>query len=184
MVIGSQGIWRQFVQPAKLGDLVAQHLEHETRVKLRIVDVPGLEPAVVVVFDQMVIRVSRECQRIEPKRIDRRFSQSGKSGRSRGKVRQIVKENIVPNDVIETSAIVIEFPQAGFDVALCDKAWFLDITRHSGKCENPCLFGIDLEIDGNASSENVRLSYVRGGVHFVARWVSCQASEVHIFGDY
>ena len=51
--------------------LVRECLQGEPRVQFRIVQAPALELSVLIVLDQMVIRVAREGQRVEPERVHR-----------------------------------------------------------------------------------------------------------------
>ena len=63
--------------------LVPEHPQGELRVKFRVVAAVALELPVLVVLDEMVIRVARERQRIEPQRVHRRHLQQPQS-RARG----------------------------------------------------------------------------------------------------
>ena len=55
--------------------LVPEHPQGELRVKFRVVAAIALELPVLVVLDEMVIRVARERQRVEPQSVHRRHLQ-------------------------------------------------------------------------------------------------------------
>ena len=53
-------------EPGQRLDLVPQDADHEPRVELRIVDVARLKAPVLMVFDEVVVRVLRKRERVEP----------------------------------------------------------------------------------------------------------------------
>ena len=71
-VPGCQQVWGRFEQ---FFLLVRECLQGEPRVQFRIVQAPALELSVLIVLDQMVIRVAREGERVEPQRVYGRQSQ-------------------------------------------------------------------------------------------------------------
>jgi hypothetical protein len=48
------------VQPGKCCKLIFQQFENELCVELRMIDVSGLKPAIMIVLHKVVVRVARE----------------------------------------------------------------------------------------------------------------------------
>ena len=104
MVVGGQRVWIFTVQRRKAGELVRQHLENQARIQLRIVDMPRLQPPVMVVLHEVMVGVAREGKRIEPERVDRGRSQLGQSWPVGKQMRQVVAQDVVADDVIGAGA--------------------------------------------------------------------------------
>ena len=60
---------------------------------------PRQKPPIMVVFDEVVIWIAREGQRIEPKRIDRRFGKLSQPRPQSCQVWQVMAQNIMSDDV-------------------------------------------------------------------------------------
>jgi len=60
----------------------------------------GLKAAVLMMLDQMMIRVAGESQRVQPQCIDRRPSQPRQPGPRRREMRQIMTQDIVTDEMI------------------------------------------------------------------------------------
>ena len=54
-------------------NLILQNLEYEFGIELWIVDVTGLEAPILIVLDEMMVRVSGKRERVQPERIYRRL---------------------------------------------------------------------------------------------------------------
>ncbi len=91
-------------------------------------------------------------------------------------MRQVMAKNVVPDDVIEASTEVIEPRESRFDVTLHNEARAIWVAHDSREGEDLRLLRIDFEIDGDTSIKNIRLPYVRGGVH--SRFASCLTSTL------
>ncbi|MET0438378.1 MAG: hypothetical protein ABW043_12885 [Devosia sp.] len=83
----------------KRGKLVAQDVENETRIHFRIIHMTALKAAVVIVLNQVMIGIPRECQRIEPECINRGIEQPGQCRLGRDEMWQIVMEDIVTENM-------------------------------------------------------------------------------------
>ena len=57
-------------------ELVSQDGENKAGIEFRVAGLPGLEPSVLIVLDQVVIRVAGKSERVEPEGVDRGFSRS------------------------------------------------------------------------------------------------------------
>jgi hypothetical protein len=64
--------------------LVVEQFERQLRVEQRVVELAAPQPAVLVMLDQVVVRVAREGQRVDPQRIDYRQRQQAQPRLGRG----------------------------------------------------------------------------------------------------
>ena len=90
------------------GDLALKHLKDETGVKLRIVDMSSLQPAVLIVLDQVVIGVLWEGEWVEPQRIDRRLANDHEFGRSLRQVVQVEVNDVVPEQEVRRAGELVK----------------------------------------------------------------------------
>jgi len=81
-------------------------------------------------------------------------------------------KNVVPNDVIETSAIVIQYRQSRVDIVRDNQASFRRITQNRREGEDLRFSGIHFEIDGNTSIKNTRLPSVCGVHSRFTNWLA------------
>lgn len=81
------------------------------------VEPPALELAILVMLDQMVVRVARKGQRIQPQRIDHRQCQQPQSGCGRGEMRAIEVDEIVAEHEAATRGQCIEAAQRRRQIA-------------------------------------------------------------------
>lgn len=65
---------------------------------------PGLQPTVLIMFYEVVVRIAGEGQRVKPQSINWRVGQSRKLGRGRCQMRQIMTQDVMPNNVVERVA--------------------------------------------------------------------------------
>ena len=77
--------------------LVAEDIQREPGIELRVVQPASLELSVLVVLDQVVIGIAWKGKRIEPQRIHRRQAQEPKIGLRRREMREIEGDQVVPD---------------------------------------------------------------------------------------
>ena len=164
IVIRGQSVGRLFVEPFKPCELVLKHLKNKLRIKFRIAHVTRLKPSILIMFDEVMIGISRKGQWVEPKRIDGCFRHSRKSGRGRRKMRQVVFQNVVPDDMFEAPAKAIQLFQGLSHRFLGNKVRHIGVLHNSCKCKNPGCRRIDLQVDRNSMHQKVGLGFI--GVHF------------------
>ena len=143
--------------------MVAQDVQRDSGIELGVVHSPSLELSVLVVLDQVVIRVAREGERIEPQRIDRRELQEPKFGLCRGKMRQVEAEQIVAQKELGASGEIVHSRQRRRQVAATVEYQTLaGIRAHGGEGVNSTVLLADFEVQRQA----------RGGeaLAFVPRW--------------
>ncbi|MHC2481212.1 hypothetical protein ACVIKP_003003 [Rhizobium leguminosarum] len=63
---GCNGIGLVGVLLGQSRELIAQYLKHQSRIQFRVIDVARLQTPVMVVLNQVVVRIARKCERIEP----------------------------------------------------------------------------------------------------------------------
>ena len=69
--------------------LVAKYVQDQAGVEFRVVDLPALQPTVLVVLDQVVVGVARKGQGTELQGVDRRKVQQAQVGLGRLEVGQV-----------------------------------------------------------------------------------------------
>ena len=97
---------------ANASQLVAKTAERQSRIELRVVELPRLQLPVLVMLDQMVVRVARKGQRVEPQRIDHRQRQEPQPRLGRGQVRGVEGDEVVPEQKAAPSASGSSFARA------------------------------------------------------------------------
>ena len=75
--------------------LLAEDLQREAGVQLRVVDPPAHEPAVLIVLDQAVVGIAREGERAETQRVHRRQGEQPQVGLRRLEVGQVEGNQVV-----------------------------------------------------------------------------------------
>ncbi|WP_323015176.1 hypothetical protein [Devosia sp.] len=98
-MIGADSIWLVTVKLPKRSKLVAQYVEHQPRIHFRIIHMAALEATIMIMLDQMVVRIAWEGQRIEPQRVDWRREQLRQRWPDCRKVWQVVSQDIMPEQV-------------------------------------------------------------------------------------
>lgn len=111
----------------------------------------GDQRPVLVVFDQMVIGVAREGQRVEPERIDDRQLQQSQAGAQGGQLRQVEMQDVVAE--YEGGAIgeFIELVKRGTDIATAPMQMPVVIGTDRTNLLQPATFLVYLEIDRYAT---------------------------------
>ena len=89
---GSQQFGRR---TAQLLLLVVEDLQGKSGIQFGVVDPPTFELSVLVVLDQVVIGVARECQWIKPERVHRRQPQQSEAGTDSLQIGQVEIDQIV-----------------------------------------------------------------------------------------
>ncbi|EAR51985.1 hypothetical protein OG2516_13209 [Oceanicola granulosus HTCC2516] len=105
----------------------------------------------MVVLDEVVIRVAREGQRIEPEGVDRRFGKL-RQPRSHGcQMRQIMAQDVMSNEMPDIAKVGLQPIQRDrpFLASQCRPV----ITAHRRQVKYARRFWIDLKIDRQASRQ-------------------------------
>ena len=135
----------------QLDELVPKDGEDEPGVAFGIAGVPGLEPPVLVVLDQAVIRVAGKGERVEPEGVDGRLGQEAQAGTGFPQVGQIVLDDVVSENELRAGGVLVKRPQRAREVAAAVLAGLGCCPTAGGEGANPAGVRIDLEVDRDAS---------------------------------
>ena len=139
----------------ELGELVSQHGEDEASIDLGIAGAPGLEPPVLVVLDQAVIRVARKGERVEPERVDRRLREDPQAGTCFLQKGQIVADHVVSEHELRAGGVFVERAQRSREVAVAVGARVGGCRTDRREALNPAGVRIDLKVDRDASRKKL-----------------------------
>ena len=92
---------------SKLGELVSEDGEHEPGVDFGVAGAPGLEPPILIVLDQAVIRVAGKGERIEPEGVDRGLRDELQTGACFSQIGQIVLDHVVPEHELRAGGVLV-----------------------------------------------------------------------------
>ena len=167
-------------EPGERLDLVPQDLEREPRVELRIVDVARLKASVLMVFDEVVVRVLRKREGVEPQGVDRGFPDHLQPARGRGEMVQVEADDVVTEQEGALPGERVKPPERGGGIAGPVDQRGLAVRPDRGEGEDARGGGIDLEVDRDAVPEQRRGVRGRGSdpvFHRSASSTSSQAAE-------
>ena len=88
--------------------LVVEHLQHQPGVQFGIIQTAPYQGSVLVVLDQVVIRIAGESQRIEPERVHRRQIQQSQAGICSPQVGQVEADQVVPQHKVRAIGQVVQ----------------------------------------------------------------------------
>ena len=156
-VIGGDHMRRPSVEGAERLHLVAQHVEDQTGICLRVIHMARQQAPVVIMFDEVVIWVAGKRQGVEPQRVDRCLRHPRQPRPEGQQVRQVVTQNVVADQVphvpgggFDLIEGLINLPSLGPDHAVA-------LARHRRQIEDARGFGIDLQIHGQAMRQERRV---------------------------
>ena len=88
--------------------LVIEHLQRQTGVQIRIVTLGAFERRVLVVLDEMVVRVGRERQRIQPQRVHHRHPQQPQPGSGSLQMGKVELDDVVSDHKVGAIGEAVE----------------------------------------------------------------------------
>ena len=91
--------------------LVVEHLQRKPGVQLGIVPAARYQRSVLVMLDQMVIRIAGEGQRIQPKCVHRGQVQQPQAGIGRPQMGQVESDQVVPQQEVRAIGQVVQLCQ-------------------------------------------------------------------------
>ena len=86
---------------------LSKHLQRKPGVQLGIVPAAPYQRSVLVMLDQMVIRIAGEGQRIEPQGIHRKQIQQPQAGIGRPQMGQVESDQVVPQQEVRAIGQVV-----------------------------------------------------------------------------
>ena len=104
-VPGAEQSWVGFLQHRLL---VGEDFQRDLGVLFGVVPSPGEQLTVLIVLDQAVIRVARERQGVEPKRVDRRQFQQAQVWIRGSQMLQVEVDEVVPQHEVCAFGQVVE----------------------------------------------------------------------------
>ena len=139
----------------ELRELVSQNGEDEPGIEFRVAGPPGLEPPVLVVLDQAVIRVAGEGERIEPERVERGLRQDAQVCPCISQMGQIVVDHVVAENELRAGGIVFQREQPALEAAAVVFAGVGGGRTNGREATNPAGVRIDFEVDRDASRKKL-----------------------------
>ena len=97
--------------------LIAEDVEREPGVELRVVHPPPLELTVLVVLDEVVVGIAGEGERVQPQRVDRGKAKQPEVGLGGGELRQVEEDQVVAQNEPGAVGKVVEVSQRPLEVA-------------------------------------------------------------------
>ena len=171
-VPGGQEFRRSFQQgPA----LILEGLQSLAGVEFRIVHLSALEPAVLVVLDEVVIRITGKGQWTQQQRVDGRQVQQAEVGPGGPQVRQVESDEIVTEQVVGAFRQLVEPAQCRLKghVALWKHQPIAGVGPHRGEGMDAGALFADFEVErqtslqrgGSRSSSSKPPATMRGRCH-------------------
>ena len=132
-------------------NLVLQDGEDENGVEFGVAGVSTLQPAVLIVLDQVVIGVAGERKRVQPERVDRRFRQKPQAGTCFFQVEQIVLDDVVTEHELRAIGVIVERAQRACEVAAAIDTRVRYPRMDGGEASYFAGVRVDFEVDRDAS---------------------------------
>ncbi|VAW18742.1 hypothetical protein MNBD_ALPHA09-1626 [hydrothermal vent metagenome] len=133
-------------------DLVLQDSEYKPGIEFGIIDMTGLQASITVVLDQVVIRVSRKCERVEPQGVDGRFRHNAQVGRICFQMLHIKMDDVVAKQKPGTVGEFVQRTQSLAKVSTAKNKSLRNPRTHRSKALNPVGLGINFKINRDAPS--------------------------------
>ena len=131
--------------------LVAEDLQREPGVQLRVVHPPALELPVLVMLDQAVIGVAGKGEGVEPQRIHRRKPQEPEIGVRRGQMRQVEGDQVVAQQAVRADGERIQLRQRRAQRAVVKGEGLAGLRAHRSEGADAAVPAADFEIQREAA---------------------------------
>ena len=135
--------------------LIFEHLQRQPGIQLRVVDPPPLQLPVLVVLHQVVIRVLRKGQRVEPERVHRRQLQQPQLRTGRLQVRQVEADQVVAQHEVCAVGKLVQLGQRRRKggAASRESQNFVQVRPHSGEGVDAAIPFAYLQVQGQAARQ-------------------------------
>ena len=147
--------------------LVVEHLQRKPGVQLGIVPAAPYQRPVLVVLDQMVIRIAGEGQRIEPQGIHRKQIQQPQAGIGRPQVGQVESDQVVLQRKVRAVGQLIQ-PGQGLGQIVAHSRndhGLTDVRPHAGHGVNSPIRPANFQVQRQTSGQDIAsVSQHRSGV--------------------
>ena len=135
--------------------LVAKYPEREPGVELRVVHPPPLELTVLVVLDQVVVGVARECEGVQPQRVDRGKAKQPKARLRGGEVRQVEENQVVAQNEPGAVGKVVQSGRRSPEVVAPKHEPLVAVRAYCGKGVNSAVLPTDLEVQRDVGRQRI-----------------------------
>ena len=126
--------------------LVTEDLQREAGVQFRVVHPSALEPAVLVVLDQVVIGVAGKGQRTEAQRIHRRQPHEPQVGVCCREMRKVEGDQVVAQDKGRAVGEIVQLRQRRRQTAAGMHQAMAGIRPHCAKCVDATVLLANLQV--------------------------------------
>lgn len=106
-----QEVGRKAGRRLQAGELIREYLQGQSGIEQRIVAAIAEQATVLVVLDQVVIRIARKRQRIEAQCVDRILAQQAQIGLDGAQLGQIEGDQIVTQEIPGAVGQIVERAQ-------------------------------------------------------------------------
>ena len=130
--------------------LVDEHLQCQTGIQLRIVQLPPPEPAVLIVLHEMVIGVAREGQRTETQRVHRGQPEQPEVRVRGSQVGQVEGDEVVAEDKGRAFSEIVEPVERRAHIAPRMNQALAGVRPHRAERVNDPILLADLQVQRDA----------------------------------
>jgi len=131
--------------------LIAEDLQREAGIELRVVPPPAFEAAVPVVLDEAMVGIAGKSEGPETQRIDGREPQQPQAGLGRHQMRQVEGDQVVAQNEGRSVGEAVQFRQRRRQVAAAIHDAPVAIRTHAGEGVNAAVRLADFEIQREAA---------------------------------
>jgi hypothetical protein len=104
----------------------------------------------MIVFDEVVVGIAREGQRVQPKGVDRRIRSARQPRSPCRKVWKIVPQDVVADQVSRLAKARLNEIQRGIYLSSATTNYWGSVAVNRGQIEDTRRFRIDLNVNGQA----------------------------------
>ena len=135
--------------------LIAKQIQRQPRVLFGVVHAVPLQRTVLVVLDQVVIGIARECQRVQAQRVYGRQVQQAQVRLCGGEMRKVVGDQVVTQDEGRAFGQGIELCQCGSQIAAVVSQRSAGVRADRGELMDAPVLDADFQIDTEAAGLEV-----------------------------
>ena len=123
-----------------------EEIQREPGIELRVVQSPLLKLSVLVVFDEVVIRIARKGEGVQLQRIHRWQLQQPEVRLRRGQMGQIEGDQVVAEQEVRAISEVVECRQRRRQVSTAEDQGLIDIRAHRSEGVDAAVPNTDFKI--------------------------------------
>jgi uncharacterized protein len=127
--------------------LIPQDAERQSGIEFRVIAAAVPELPILVVLDQVVVWVPRECERVQPKRIHLRETQQPQVWIGCGEDLRVEFNQVVTDQKRGTVGQLVELGEAGTEIAASVVERLARVTSHGRESMDSTVVPTDFEVD-------------------------------------